>query len=276
MKNILIVFFALFASLFYAQDLEKIAKEIKDEGVELYRSEMASWYGTDIFMANYKDRENIGGYFSYIDQQVPKCIFFSKNNKVLATIAFPANYYPENAKLDMTERDFTPGESDYFTIRQNALERIKNDTIFKHYKNTNLNIVPIIQNNVKKVYVLTGPSVDNLVIFGNDYLITFNDKSEVKTIEKLHKGMIVQNIYDEKVGKTVCGVHSHVLENWQTITPTDVCTLMLYQKFTNWENYMVVSKKYTSIWDSKNNVMVMKSEDYNKISKKDKKEKNNK
>lgn len=121
-------------------------------------------------------------------------------------------------------------------------------------------MVPIIKNNVKKVYVLTGPSINNVVVFGNDYLINFNDKNEVKNVEKLHKGIIVQKINDENVGKTISGVHSHVLENWQTITPTDICTLMLYYKFTNWDSYTVVSKKFVSIWSGKGNGLVIMKE----------------
>lgn len=265
MKNIIAVLFILFAASFQAQNLEKLSKEINDEGIALYHSEMASWYGTDVFKANYEQMENVGGYFSYIDESVPKCVFFSKENKVLATIAFPTNYNPQNAKLDLKERDFTSTEIEYFTIRENALARIKTDTLFKSYKNTSFNIVPLIKKNVKKVYVLTGPSVNNVVIFGNDYLITFNNKNEVKNVEKLHNSMIAQNIHDEKVGKTISGVHSHVIENWQTITPTDICTLMLYQNLTDWGSYITISKKFTSIWNSNNNIVIMKTEDYKKM-----------
>lgn len=265
MKNIIAILFILLAVSFQAQNLAKLSREINEEGIALYRSEMASWYGTDVFRANYKQMENVGGYFSYIDDSVPKCIFFSKENKVIGTIAFPTNYNPQNAKLDLKERDFTPTETEYFTIRQNALARIKTDTIFKSYKNTSFNIVPLIKKNVKKVYVLTGPSVDNVVIFGNDYLITFNNKNEVKNVEKLHNSMIAQNINDEKIGKTISGVHSHVIENWQTITPTDICTLMLYQNLTDWGSYITISKKFTSIWNSNNNTVIMKTEDYKKM-----------
>ena len=36
---------------------------VVEEGIRLYKSEMASWHGTDLFLERYKDRENIGGYF---------------------------------------------------------------------------------------------------------------------------------------------------------------------------------------------------------------------
>ncbi|MET3538154.1 hypothetical protein [Chryseobacterium limigenitum] len=267
MKNLWVVFFALIGTIINAQDLKKTAKEIQEEGIELYRSEMASWYGTDVLKANYDKMENIKGYFSYIDGGVPKCIFFSENSKVLATVAFPANYNPRDAKIDMNERDFTSKELDYFTIRQNANEKVKTDTIFQEYNNTSINLIPIIdKNNVKKVYAVTGPSVDNIVIFGNDYLISFNDKNEVKNIEKLHKGIIVQAMKEEKLENAISGLHSHVLENQQAITPTDICTLMLYYKFTNWNDYFVISKDFVSIWSNKtNNLVIIKEKDVKKM-----------
>jgi hypothetical protein len=48
------------------------AQSIVDEGKLLYHSEMASWYGTDVFLDNYKSRENIGGYISYMDNKLEK------------------------------------------------------------------------------------------------------------------------------------------------------------------------------------------------------------
>ncbi|MGX5686142.1 hypothetical protein ACWKWW_16470 [Chryseobacterium cucumeris] len=265
MKFCLTIVLALLGVYISAQDLEKISKDVTDEGIALYRSEMASWYGTDVVREHYKNMENIGGYFSYLDD-VPKCIFFSKQNKVVATVSFPTNYNPANAKIDLSERDFTSVEKDYFTIRQKALDRISNDTIFKQYNNTNFNLVPIIKKNSKKVYVLTGPSVNNVVVFGNDYLLTFNNKDEIKNVEKLHKGIIVHDITNMNKDSDASGVHSHVLDNWQQITPTDICTLMLYQNLTGWETYTTVSKKYASIWNHKSNrAFVMKTENFKKV-----------
>ncbi len=256
MKKVFLFIFTFIYLCFSAQDLKKIAEDITEEGMLLYKSEMASWYGSDVFLANYKEKEKIGGYFSYIDIDIPKCIFYSKDGKVLGQVSFPTNYNPENTKLDLKSREFTKLESEYHEIRQKAFFLVKMDTIFKSYQNRNFNIVPLITKNEKKVYILTGTNVNNQIIFGNDYLISFK-KNEISKVEKLHQSIIVQTIVDEKVGKTIGGAHSHVLEDWQYITPTDICTLMLFQKFTNWESYSVVSKKYTSLWNCENNTLVI-------------------
>ena len=181
-KTFYLLLFVMFSIQLSAQNLEKIAQEIKDEGIQLYRSEMASWYGTDVFIENYKERDNIGGYFSYIkEDEVPTCVFYSKEKKVIGTISFPTSYDPRNSKLDLSVRDFTEVEKEYFTIRKAAQERLKTDTIFKYYNNVNYNIVPIInKNKEKKVYFLSGTNLNNLVLFGNDYLIDFNKDNSIK------------------------------------------------------------------------------------------------
>ena len=60
-KTFYLLLFVMFSIQLSAQNLEKIAQEIKDEGIQLYRSEMESWKGTDVFIENYKERDHIGG-----------------------------------------------------------------------------------------------------------------------------------------------------------------------------------------------------------------------
>ena len=168
------------------------AQPIVEEGKLLYRSEMASWYGTDLFLENYKDRENIGGYFSYTENDTSKCIFFSKseNPEVIGTISFDKTYNVKKAKTDISKRKFTTNENYLYLIRKIALTEINSDTLFKTYKNTNLNLIPLIHGNEKKVYVLTGPQQNGIVIFGNDYLLTFDKGNKLTLKKQLHKNII--------------------------------------------------------------------------------------
>ncbi len=46
-------------------------------------------------------------------------------------------------------------------------------------------------------------------------------------------------------------------ETGELITATDICTLMLYEKFANWTTHNVVSKKYLSIWDCQTDELVI-------------------
>jgi hypothetical protein len=55
----------------------------------------------------------------------------------------------------------------------------------------------------------------------------------------------------------VASIHTHLPESGDFITATDICTLMLYENFTTWNQHIVMSKNYVSIWDCKRNSLVV-------------------
>jgi hypothetical protein len=126
------------------------------------------------------------------------------------------------------------------------------------YKNTNLNLIPIIHKGQRKVYVLTGPTEAGVVIFGNDYLLTFNKKNQLTSKKALHRNIISVDYAEEPVpgAEAVATMHTHARETGDFITATDICTLMLYSKFANWKQHMVVSEKYVSIWNCETNKLI--------------------
>jgi hypothetical protein len=271
-------------SLFGQNNPTAEAQPIVAEGKLLYKSEMASWYGTDLFMENYKKNENIGGYLSYTENEKAICIFFSKEDKpkVIGTITFDSTYNLKTANLSLQEREFTGPENDLYEIRKLALSEINTDTLFKTYKNTNLNLIPLITGKEKKVYVLTGTESNNVVIFGNDYLLTFDENNKLLIKKQLHKNIIPVNYggKEQENQKAVGAMHTHLPETGEFMTATDICTLMLYEKFAKWEQHIVVSEKYMNIWSCKTDQLTVIprdaidkiNKDKEKKGKKDKKE----
>lgn len=266
---------SLILFLFLCTDIHaqknKEEQAIVDEGKKLYKSEMASWYGTDIFYEKFPDKQkDIGGYFSYSDQNIVKCIFFSNASKpkVMVTISFDSTYNIKAAKIENTQREFTPYENEIYLIRKEAMNVILSDTLFKLYKNTNFNLIPLIDGNSKKVFVLTGPQIENVVIFGNDYLLTFDKKNNLVTKKQLHRNIIPINYSDKgaEENERVETMHTHLPETGDFITSTDICTLMLYAKFAKWKSHIVVSENTISIWFcEKNSLAVIPKEAYNSI-----------
>src|SRR5690606_12923954 len=104
---------------------------------------------------------------------------------VIGTISFDNTYNLEKANTDLSERGFTDREYDLYQIRKIALEELRSDTLFKFYKNTNPNIIPLINEQERKVYILTGPKESGVVIFGNDYLLTFDKDNKLLTKKQL-------------------------------------------------------------------------------------------
>ena len=99
--------------------------------------------------------------------------------------------------------------------------------------------------------MLTGPQKDGVVIFGNDYLMTFDNDNNLISKKQLHKNIMVVNYAEKDLdGKEIIGaIHSHLPQTGDFITATDICTLMLYEKFAKWKQYNVVSEKYLNIWN---------------------------
>lgn len=257
--------------------LEKIADKIVEEATKMYKSEMASWYGTDVLMEKYKDKTTqLNGYFSYSENGTDKCVFYSKgeNPKVLLTVSFKDVYSVEKAESQAEERPFTPLEKEFFTIRQATMNEIKSDTFFKSYKNANFNLIPIIDGDSRKVYVLTGPKNNGVVLFGNDYVLTFDKNNALLDKRKIHGGLISMDYTGDK--QQVGGMHTHLPTTGDFMTSTDVCTLMLYGKTANWQSHIVVSEKYMSIWTIGGSNLVIVDKDFfeNKGKSKKKKKKN--
>ena len=248
---------AICASAFGQTKIEKETYPIIEEGKRLYKSEMASWYGSDIFLEKFSiKKENIGGYFSYIENETPKCIFFAKGDdpKVIGTISFDSTYNVQTALADGTERGFTNDELDLYTLRKAALNEINSDTLFKTFKNTNLNLIPLIGDGEKRVYVLTGPQGGEVVILGNDYLLTFDKRNNLIKKKSLHKNIL--SFKYSKEGDEAVTMHTHLPETGDFITATDICTLMLYEKFAKWKQHIVMSQSYVCIWDCKKDQLI--------------------
>jgi hypothetical protein len=272
MKKLLLI--TLVFTSFYAlkaqtpDSLAVIARQIVDEATLMYKSEMASWYATDLLLDKYKEKvEKSAGYFSYSENGIDKCIFYSEGDapKVLATIEFNGVYSLKAAKDDPNERDFTELEKQYYTMRALATKRLRSDTLFKSYDDTDLNLIPIIRGNQRKVYILTGPQKKGVIILGNDYELNFDKKNAITSVKKIHHSILNFNFSkDDK--NTVGATHTHLESTGDFITVTDVCTLMLYAKAAKWQQHLVISEKYVSIWTAeKNNVVIISRDTWDSI-----------
>jgi hypothetical protein len=250
------------------KDAIAVADSIQREATMLYRSEMASWYGTDIFLERFKSKQGlIGGYISYDTGKGVNNVFFGKGDDpaVLSTITFNYAFDVKDYALDTSTRKLTRDEKELYNMRMAAKELIRTDTLFKHYNNTDLNVIPTNYRNHKRVYVLTGPKANGLIILGNDYLIDFDKTGKITQRRKLHRNII---LFETKVGDNQeTGIHSHLPETGNFITATDVCTLMLYKHATGWKTHIVTSKNYVSIWDMKEGgLAILTLEAWRKIS----------
>lgn len=258
---------------------EKVVPII-EEGMNLYRLEKASWVGTDVFLEKYPNRANIGGYFSYPDGDSTVCVFFSKGDtvQVIGAIHFDSTHLVPQARIQIEEREFTSTEFDYYQLRNAGIAIIgeNKDDFFQFYNNTNYNVIPFINGGEKKFYILTAPKTSGLVLFGNDYLLTFDANYTLLSKKMLHANLIPIE-YGNETEQVEVTIHSHLPETGDFITATDICTLMLYAEYTQWKYHNVVSEKYVNIWNCKENTLgVVTVDSLDKIDKKSEKQKKKK
>lgn len=275
MKIILLVYLILGNLIVFSQNKE--TDRILNEGKLLYRLEKASWYGTDDMLERFKNKkDSIGGYLSYeTDGNKINTIFFNKynSNNILVRYQFDGLPKQKPVQIDSINKNATEIERNLIEIRQNAREIVYEniDNFFNFYENTSLNFIPIITQNKKQVFILTGPQVNGIVLLGNDYILNFDEKNKFNNKEKNHNSIIQFAFKSENVDKPIeSTMHSHVLTDY--ITSTDICTLLLYKDYVEWKQHIVISKKQVSIFDlEKETLLTMTRKAWEKIYNTDKK-----
>lgn len=274
-KLILSLLLLINSLLLYAQpDGDKILKE----GQLLYRLEKASWYGTDYLLENFPNkRDQIGGYLSYQgDNNKIFTIFFERNFTSHVLIRFQFDSLPKQNPIGIDTINLIANqtESELIKIRQDALEKINSnsDKFFSFYKNTSYNIIPVINQNERKVYSITGPKNNGVVLIGNDYLFKYDSENNFVSKRKIHNSLIQLPAKMDSAKNAVATMHSHVISD--IIDPTDICTLLLYRDFVEWKQHYVISSKYVSIFDiEKEKLVIMKKKAWEKTIKNNKKNK---
>lgn len=263
--KIIITLFILFLTLNVFSS-NKSANQVLDEGQMLFRLEKASWYGTDDFIERFPHKhEKAGGYLSYQNENGNVVnIFYSNDDpfKIIVRYYFDKTPKKSPLKIDTINDLASTIEKKLIKMRIEALNRVNLNTnnFYAFYKNTNLNFIPIIKNRQRKVFIITAPIINNVLILGNDYLLTFNKKNQIINEEKIHNSLLEFPFSSENPENKITSTkHSHVLSG--IISSTDICTLLLYRDFVEWKIHYVIGKKYVSIFDlEKESLLVLTKE----------------
>ena len=270
MRRILTLTFLLISLFAYSK--KPSGDKVLALGKHLYKVEKASWYSTDHFLATYPDKvDSIGGYLSYLgEDNYIYSIIFSRydNDHILARYKFESTPNSVPVSIDTENHKSLEIERNLIVIRQDALKKVNenSDNFFLFYENTSFNFIPIILKNERTVYILTGPKEYGYVLIGNDYKLSYNKKNNLTEKKKLHNSLISLPYSDSETEITTT-MHSHVIS--EIIDPTDICTLLLYKEYVDWNQHIVVGKDYVSIFDmDKETLLILDREAFEKIYKK--------
>lgn len=237
----------------YSQDadIQKERDRILEEGLYLYRLEKASWHASDILFKDYKNViSEVKGYLSMVDKKTTRTIFWNDQLEIVFTVQFDSMASEKTGVPSSFRRPAMQEEADIIQLRIAAFNKMieNKGKFFSFYEKTRPNLIPVIRNGERIVYVLTASNEKKLLI-GNDYKLYFNEKNEINDKTKLHKSLITLDMSDSEK-ETTGSMHSHVLKDQPFITPTDVCTFMLYKDVFKVSTHTVISEKWMSLFDS--------------------------
>ncbi|KUG08774.1 hypothetical protein [Solirubrum puertoriconensis] len=254
----------------FAKQQEAILKE----GLALYESERASWVATDLLITRQTDMATIGGYITYTDGDSIRTVFVAREAAeplpVSHAFSFPRNseITPTSGRL-LAARPTTERERRLFAMRKQVFEELMQPKKGKEYTfpdKTQPNVVLLDDGPKPRAYVLIGPQEEGVLPIGNDLLMTFSPAGRLEEVERLHNSYVAMRMPEK--GKTVeAGMHTH-LPAHPYITPTDICSLLLYRNTFPVDAHFVIGQKYVSIFElPKKQVLIMEKKAFDRMMK---------
>lgn len=266
MKKLLIVLLSLFSSIILAQRLEMPESELKEkldsilrEGNLLYKYEKAAWISNDLAFKNPIVKAEFHDYVTYEEQgEIKTIIFEEKLQTCIAEYAFENNFdHPKSVKIE--KRQLSDKEKQLINVREKILKNIHDNEykVIIPTKGYSLNFILLPFSDKYKLYIITGTTEPNIVPFGNDYIFIANENGEIENWHKFHSQLIPastiiggNNVRRNNARRNrITGlIHTH-LPSTPLITPTDICTFMLYAPLYDLETltvlYAPVAMKYS-------------------------------
>lgn len=236
MKKLLLLFVFAVSITAYAKkptrpvytdsEIAKICDSILIEGNLLYLYENAAWISSDIGMANDSVKKQMFNYLVYEAGDTIRACLLNKNIECICEVNFvDGNPKPQPAIWNV--RPLTQKEEKLFLIKNDIINNVINGNYQVGYsEGFNLNFVLLPMGDGYKLYILNGTNKDNIIPLGNDYIFFADKDGKITNWRKMHSGLLA---LDTKFGgKDVSETgHSHLFEE-PFITPTDICTFMLY------------------------------------------------
>ena len=224
---------------------------VVDEGTKLYKIALALQHGATVMKSKYPAIKNTSSaQAAYFTNEKSVSVFFGAiPSQIIATVSFDDQARIETARVDSRTREASTLERELFALTKASEKDIANAS-YKVYGNSHFTILPLIDDKGKRAYVITTSDREDVITFGNDHMLTFDNDAKITKRTPIHRNLMWTETQPKEIGKdAVEAWHTHLPETGSTITATDVCTLLLHEQATKWKKYSVISEKLVSVWD---------------------------
>ena len=231
-------------------EVSPILDSIVEEGYQLYYSERANWIATDLVFERY-GMDELGRSITYqADNNLWTVCFFDKNNeKCLLECRFDIKS-GNTVTLDSI-RPISTFEKEQLqrkeTMLNEAISKYGSELKFapETFGNPNIDFVRM-NDHLTRVYFLQGTIRHDVIPFGNDYSIDFDENLKPIAFRRYHRSLIDSPTKNDKGEEAKFLFHTHLKDN-PFITPTDICNFLLYRP-KNMDGFMVASEAYNCMF----------------------------
>jgi len=213
------------------EQIQAALDSICNEGYNLFIAERVNWVATDSVLEHYSQDRLGGNIIWQPNRGMWSAVFFDSERKnclfelIYDTRTGEETYFYEPRPISETEQAQWDMKSVMF---ENAVKSYSDSLRYRSdYGRPNIDFVRINANTIR-MYILQGVEQPNIVPFGNDYSIDFDNKGNAKAFRRYHRSFLPMSTVDENGEKVATIYHSHLKDN-PYITPTDICNFLLYR-----------------------------------------------
>ncbi len=201
------------------------------EGYNLFVAERVNWVATDSALAHCDENNLRGNIIWQPNSGMWSAVFFDREQKnCLFELVYDTRTGEERCFYEprpLSEQERAQWELKG-TMFDNAIKSYGDSLRYNSdYGRPNVDFVRVDPNTIR-MYILQGVERPNVIPFGNDYSIDFDNKGNAKAFRRYHRGFLPMRTVDEKGEKVATIYHSHLKDN-PYITPTDICNFLLYR-----------------------------------------------
>lgn len=211
--------------------IQTVLDSICNEGYNLFIAERVNWIASDSVLGHYS-ADRFGGNIVwqptdstwravFFDTEIENCIFeYNYNTRCnKQQISYNSRAITEEERVQWALKN---------TMWENALRRYGDSLYYNSsYGMPNFDFVRIDANTIR-LYIIQGVERPNVIPFGNDFSIDFDNSGTILAFRRYHRSFIPVQTVGENGESITATYHSHLNDN-PYITPTDICNFLLYR-----------------------------------------------
>ncbi|MEX0965669.1 MAG: hypothetical protein WD077_00395 [Bacteroidia bacterium] len=234
---------------------QPVPDEMRDSIIKEGRNISTTRFAANSAIAAFGSKQKfsgLDGYITYKKGSIWINVFYAKSgDSILVQHTLNTNDLKNPGAWSFSDVKRKPSEleGELMKVREAVLEDLSLDTDFYDFYD-DLGFEPVILPKKDKYYVYLMPTSPEkeYVLFGNDYLLVLDASGNIQRREKLHSEIHSLPAKPEGQGTTMGSMHEHHDDESVLPTPTDIAVLLYNKDRVDWDQHIILSKKFMSIF----------------------------